>query len=109
MAERHITVYRRMSASAGYVWVLYADFPNLAKHWDGSGQRAASASRPASAEPAPGLASNVTHARRKDAPVQVASRWAAVMRAADPPIDRSAHRQWSHSRRPAYVGGSIST
>ena len=35
MAERHITVQRRMSASAASVWDLYADFPNLAKHWDG--------------------------------------------------------------------------
>lgn len=30
MPERHITVQRRMSASTGSVWALYADFPNLA-------------------------------------------------------------------------------
>ena len=41
MPERHITVQRRMSASPGSVWALYADFPNLAKHW--SGLRATSA------------------------------------------------------------------
>lgn len=35
MPERHITVQRRMSASAGSVWALYADFPNLASHWSG--------------------------------------------------------------------------
>src|SRR5680860_1273207 len=35
MPERHITVQRRMSASTGSVWALYADFPNLANHWSG--------------------------------------------------------------------------
>ena len=35
MPERHISVQRRMSAPTGSVWALYADFPNLAKHWDG--------------------------------------------------------------------------
>lgn len=35
MSERHITVRRRMSASAGSLWALFADFPNLASHWDG--------------------------------------------------------------------------
>lgn len=35
MPERHIRVQRRMSAPTGSVWALYADFPNLAKHWDG--------------------------------------------------------------------------
>ena len=35
MPERHITVQRRMSASTGTLWVLFADFPNLAKHWSG--------------------------------------------------------------------------
>lgn len=35
MPERHITVQRRMSASPGSAWALYADFPNLANHWSG--------------------------------------------------------------------------
>ncbi|MGP5318101.1 MULTISPECIES: SRPBCC family protein [Micrococcaceae] len=35
MPERHIMVQRRMSAPIGSVWALYADFPNLAKHWNG--------------------------------------------------------------------------
>jgi hypothetical protein len=35
MPERHITVQRRMSAAAGSVWAVYADFPNLASHWSG--------------------------------------------------------------------------
>ncbi len=35
MPERHITVQRHMSASTGSVWALYADFPNLARHWSG--------------------------------------------------------------------------
>jgi hypothetical protein len=35
MPERHITVQRRMAASTGSVWALYADFPNLARHWNG--------------------------------------------------------------------------
>src|SRR6187399_2194890 len=35
MPERHITVQRRMSASSGSLWALFADFPNLASHWSG--------------------------------------------------------------------------
>jgi hypothetical protein len=35
MPERHITVQRRMAASTASVWALYADFPNLASHWNG--------------------------------------------------------------------------
>jgi hypothetical protein len=35
MPERHIRVQRRMSAPTGSVWALYADFPNLARHWNG--------------------------------------------------------------------------
>ena len=35
MPERHITVQRRMAASIGDVWALFADFPNLASHWSG--------------------------------------------------------------------------
>jgi uncharacterized protein YndB with AHSA1/START domain len=35
MPARHITLQRRMSASPGSVWDLYADFPNLATHWSG--------------------------------------------------------------------------
>lgn len=35
MPERHITVQRRMSAPTGSIWALYADFPNLGKHWNG--------------------------------------------------------------------------
>lgn len=35
MPARHIRVQRRMSASTGSVWALYADFPNLASHWSG--------------------------------------------------------------------------
>ena len=35
MPERHLKVQRRMSASPGSVWALYADFPNLASHWSG--------------------------------------------------------------------------
>lgn len=35
MAERHITVQRRMSASTGAVWAMFADFPSLARHWSG--------------------------------------------------------------------------
>jgi hypothetical protein len=35
MPERHLTVQRRMSASTGSVWAVYADFPNLASHWSG--------------------------------------------------------------------------
>ena len=33
--ERHIVVQRHMSAAAGSVWPVLADFPNLARHWDG--------------------------------------------------------------------------
>ena len=35
MPERHITVQRRMTAAPGPVWMLFADFPNLANHWSG--------------------------------------------------------------------------
>ncbi|WP_307483905.1 SRPBCC family protein [Pseudarthrobacter sulfonivorans] len=35
MPERHIRVQRRMSAPTASVWAVYADFPNLAKHWSG--------------------------------------------------------------------------
>ena len=35
MPERHITVQRRMYSPTGSVWALYADFPNLARHWNG--------------------------------------------------------------------------
>jgi len=35
MAERHITVRRRSAASGDSVWAVFADFPNLADHWDG--------------------------------------------------------------------------
>ena len=35
MTERHLTVQRRMAASTGPVWTLFADFPNLATHWSG--------------------------------------------------------------------------
>lgn len=35
MAERHLTVQRRMAASTASVWTLFADFPNLATHWSG--------------------------------------------------------------------------
>jgi ribosome-associated toxin RatA of RatAB toxin-antitoxin module len=35
MGERHIAVHRRMSASAGSVWALFADFSNLATYWSG--------------------------------------------------------------------------
>jgi hypothetical protein len=35
MSERHIMVQRRMSASKGTVWALFANFPNLANHWSG--------------------------------------------------------------------------
>lgn len=35
MPERHLTVQRRNSASAGSEWALFADFPNLASHWGG--------------------------------------------------------------------------
>ena len=35
MAERHLTIQRRMAASTGSLWALFADFPNLASHWNG--------------------------------------------------------------------------
>jgi hypothetical protein len=35
MPERRITVERHMAASAGSVWALFADIPNLANHWNG--------------------------------------------------------------------------
>jgi hypothetical protein len=35
MPERHIKVQRRLSASTGSLWALYADFPHLASHWNG--------------------------------------------------------------------------
>ena len=35
MAERHITVRRWMAAPVDSVWAVFADFPNLAKHWRG--------------------------------------------------------------------------
>ena len=35
MPERHIRVQRRMAASTVAVWALFADFPNLARHWSG--------------------------------------------------------------------------
>jgi hypothetical protein len=35
MAERHLKVQRRMTASTDAVWALLADFPDLASHWDG--------------------------------------------------------------------------
>ena len=35
MPERHITVQRSIPASTGSLWALFADFPNLASHWNG--------------------------------------------------------------------------
>lgn len=35
MAERHLTVRRQVAASCESVWAVFADFPNLADHWDG--------------------------------------------------------------------------
>ncbi|CAN5909546.1 hypothetical protein BH23ACT10_BH23ACT10_20790 [soil metagenome] len=35
MAERHLTVRREVAASRDSVWAVFADFPNLANHWDG--------------------------------------------------------------------------
>ena len=35
MPERRITVQRRMAASTGSVWAVFADFPNLASYWSG--------------------------------------------------------------------------
>src|SRR5262245_8624356 len=37
MAERHLTVRRRVAASPAAVWSLFADFPKLADHWGGIG------------------------------------------------------------------------
>jgi len=33
--ERHITAQRHTSASSDALWSLFADFPNLADHWNG--------------------------------------------------------------------------
>jgi Polyketide cyclase / dehydrase and lipid transport len=35
MAERHLTLRRRVAASCPAVWGVFADFPNLADHWRG--------------------------------------------------------------------------
>ena len=35
MTERHLTIRRQVAASCDSVWDLFADFPNLANHWDG--------------------------------------------------------------------------
>jgi hypothetical protein len=35
MGERHLIVQRQVAASTDSVWVVCADFPNLADHWDG--------------------------------------------------------------------------
>jgi hypothetical protein len=35
MAERHLTVGRRVDAPCASVWAVCADFPNLADHWGG--------------------------------------------------------------------------
>ena len=35
MPERHLTVQRRIPAATGSVWALLADFPHLARYWDG--------------------------------------------------------------------------
>jgi ligand-binding SRPBCC domain-containing protein len=35
MAERHLTVRRRVAAPKSAVWAFFADFPSLADHWDG--------------------------------------------------------------------------
>lgn len=35
MTERQLTVQRRAAASPAAVWAVFADFPNLADHWDG--------------------------------------------------------------------------
>jgi len=35
MAERHLSVRRRVAASCPSVWAVFADFPNLADHWSG--------------------------------------------------------------------------
>jgi hypothetical protein len=33
--QRHLVVQRHLSSSSAAVWELLADFPNLARHWDG--------------------------------------------------------------------------
>ena len=35
MAERHLTIQRRMAAPTDSLWALFADFPHLATHWSG--------------------------------------------------------------------------
>lgn len=35
MSERHLMVQRKIAASRDSVWDVFADFPNLADHWDG--------------------------------------------------------------------------
>lgn len=35
MAQRGLTVRRQAGASCASIWALFADFPNLANHWDG--------------------------------------------------------------------------
>lgn len=35
MTERHLTVQRQSPASADSIWAVLADFPNLARVWDG--------------------------------------------------------------------------
>jgi ligand-binding SRPBCC domain-containing protein len=35
MAERHLTVRRRVPAPSDAVWAFFADFPSLADHWNG--------------------------------------------------------------------------
>jgi hypothetical protein len=35
MAERHLTVRRRVAAPVSSVWQFFADFPSLGDHWSG--------------------------------------------------------------------------
>jgi hypothetical protein len=35
VAARHLTVRRRVAGACESVWAVFADFPNLADHWDG--------------------------------------------------------------------------
>lgn len=35
MAERHLTVRRRVAAPGPSVWAFFADFPSLGDHWSG--------------------------------------------------------------------------
>lgn len=35
MVERNLTVRRQAAASSDSIWEFFADFPNLADHWDG--------------------------------------------------------------------------